>query len=253
MIALLIVCMPIAVQAKPIPMIWREYLGRYTKLSWVPTFVLYDPPGDGSYSEFTEAQTITSMIKYGGAYVGFEASGQTTQIWTVTTDCSTPSSERMSGVVAITLNQVWDLWEYDYPSRVVYKAILVSSTPTGGKMIWRFDELATQNLWVTDRTGTQGAYSAPRAVGANMTMSETFEYYCSNINVYGAGYFLNLVGFNFKIYIESQSVSSTKAEVSYTYHDSSANLVFNIESNYDINWVHSQPYYVDGISIWFDQ
>lgn len=229
LIILILAGLMLIVEAKPQPTIYKEYLGRHTKTSWIPTFVMYDPPGDGSYSKFTEQRTVTSYLKYGGAWTGFYASGETTKSWTVQTSYETPHDSRIHCVIAITCEQVWDLWMYTYPSRVLYKAILVSSTATGGKGIVSFDDLDEKDMWVDSLMGTQGDYRYRRYVSANCSMSDTLEYYWSNHVVFGAGYFLNLVGVGFSIYVEIKSKTSTKAEVLYHYFDSTGPLDFYLE------------------------
>jgi hypothetical protein len=67
------------------------------------------------------------------------------------------------------------------------------------------------------------------------------------------GFEVTIKGVDFSIGVQMQYASSVKTEVEYAYHSDSSSLDFHIESNYNVNWTSSQPHYVGGISIWFDQ
>jgi hypothetical protein len=236
------------------PLISREYIGRQTVISWVPAFVLYDPPGDGSYAKFTQTKTVTTTFSYGGTVPGYSVSGSTTQAWDISVSYSTPSNQRMHCVICGQFEQQWDVWYYESPISSWYTAALVPNTTVNlhGQGIFTFNELSANHLWVTDLTGVSGQYCWARHVGANCTLTNTFEYFSSNSVQPQVGYQIAPYGILFSIYVGTKTVNEQRFTVEYTYHSSNT-LDFFLESNYNINWDTEPPQSVNGIQIWFDR
>lgn len=235
------------------PLIWRELVGRVNVTSWVPAFVLYDPPGDGSYAKFTQSKTVTTTFSYGGVVPGYSVSGSTTQGWVISASYSTPSNQRMHCVICGQFVQEWEVWYCESPIHSWYTANLVRTVQNlYGQGIFRFDELSTYNIWVTNLIGVSGQYSWARHVGAECTMTNTLEYFSTNSVQPQIGYQIAPYGILFSISVGTKTVNEQRFTVEYTYHDSNT-LDFFLESNYNINWGTDPPQSVNGIQIWFDR
>jgi len=254
-INVLLVClaMTLPVQAGPQPLIWREYVGQQQVTSYVPCFVLYDPPGSGSYAKFTTSSSVSTGFSFALWAGGNGVSGGDTEGWSFTSTYQTDANSRKHYVVCNEYKITWDVWYVETPRRSYFTATCVGMAPTAGKALWSFNDLAAHNIMVTDLTGTTGAYHANRAVSAGGAMSDTIEYWSTLTVQIGCGFKFNAFGVPFEATVQVNFASTQKFQVYYYYYDSSVALDFDIESNYNIqNW-NNDPKPVNGISIWFSE
>lgn len=250
-IFLLISLLTLTTTIHPTNAIFIEYVGRTTKDSFVPYFILYDPPGDGSYSTFTESNTHSSKLTLTGK-IGFEkASGSWIQSWTTSTTYQTPDDDRSHFVVAKELRITWDVWHYESMVSEWYVAKYVSHIALSGAYFISFDDLDSYDMFVEDQTGNQGTYDHHIVVSSGGTISEEYEYLWTYSQPTWVGFEFALYGVQFGGGLSTQSDDSVEVEVTYTYHDDDETLDFYCESD-DNLWSGGDPWDVDGF-VWFDE
>ncbi len=242
-----------ATSVQPTAAVWVEYVGRITKDTWVPFFVLYDPPGDKSYARITETVMLHTKVKFGGGFGGSSVTGGFEGSMTVQTDYQTPDGERMHCVLACEFVLVWDIYYYITPSYSGYRAKLVSATSKDGQAIIRFDNLENFDILVEDQTGQEGEYGYHRHVGKNAAMTERFEYTWTRLYYTHLGIKFSFKYVEFTAGVSIESEDQRTFEALYHYESTEENLDFMLYSNYDINFESPPPNFVDNIQIWFSE
>lgn len=232
------------------PLYSRNYVGRETVLSHVPVFVLYDPPGDNSYAEYSESRELESDLKY-GAHFGFSVSGEETQTWTTSTSWATPDDERMHLVICMEVWQTWDVWCVITSWNIFYEAELVSSSYYT-ENAYRFDELDQYDIWVDNRIGDPGDWDEFVHLAKNSPRTDVYAYEVSSYAGVGAGYDINVKGIDFSVSVDYRSGTTTRWEVTYYQYNKQESLDYYQYSNFEPYWDDKEDETVSvDTCIWF--
>jgi hypothetical protein len=229
-------------------LIRRQFVGISTIESYVPIYIIYDPPGGGSYSEITtsgDAQVIASfegMIEnrvvkgVSDVELGFGMVGG-------------PKNERMHFVVCESLNLTWGLWHCCLGASEWYEAVL-NSTSRLGFGAFRFDNLANHSMWVEDLTGIPGSFSYRINVSSSQTESLVLLCNKSQFMDIRAGFNMTLFGIDFSVHV---FVNTGGREIMFTqtYSDMEENLSFILESEGALREISSGIIQIDDMLVWF--
>jgi hypothetical protein len=226
----------------------RQFVGMSTIESYVPIYILYDPPGGGSYSEITtsgDAQVIASfegmnenrVVK--GEYdvvLGFGMAGG-------------PRNERMHFAACELVNLTWGLWYCHLGASEWYEVVLDSTSHLGYGFL-RFDEFASFNIWVEDLTDTPGSFMYSVNVSSSQTESLILQYSQSQFIDIRAGFNMTLFDIDFSVRI---LVNTNGREITFTqtYSDMDENLSFLLESDGALREISPGTIQMDNMLVWF--
>jgi hypothetical protein len=226
----------------------REFVGMSTIESYVPIYILYDPPGGGSYSEITtsgdaqvtasfEGLTENRVVK--GVYdveLGFSMVGG-------------PENSRMHIAVCELLNLTWGLWHCYLGASEWYEAVL-NSTSRLGIGAFRFDNLTNHSMWVEDLTGIPGSFTYRVNVSGSQTESLVLLYSRSQFMDIRAGFSMTLFGIDFTVHV---FVNTGGREIMFTqtYSDMDENLSFLLESDGALREISPGTIQMDNMLVWF--
>ncbi len=227
----------------------RQFVGMTTIESYVPIYILYDPPGGGSYSRITtsgDAQVIASfegmnegqVVK--GVYdVGLGSSG-----------AGGPENSRMHFALCELLNLTWTLWHCYLGASEWYEAVL-DSTSRLGIGVLSFDDLANHSMWVEDLTSTPGSFTYRVNVSRGQTESLVLLYSGSQFMDIRAGFNMTLFDIDFSVRV---LVNTNGREITFTqtYSDMDEDLSFLLESNGDMREISSGTIQLDNLLVWFN-
>ena len=226
----------------------RTLLDRVTLSSWVPVHVLYDPPGNGSSAWLSVTGTGRQRVQFCSNSPGLRVIGSFTG--GVFGGVSTPENDRVHGIVAIGLNQTWEVYNCSLDDSQWYEAVLVAAE-NYGKGIFHEEGLASRNIWIENMIGTQGQHDCPWHVSPGDTHEVIFEYSGFEPTDTKAGYNITLYGMEFSIRV-MLSMGGRSLQTTYTFHDPSRPLNFRITSNGAIKYQSEGKYEYEGMLIWFD-
>jgi hypothetical protein len=165
--------------AKVTPSISRVHVGTGWQEEYLPTGVLYDPYGDGSYQSIQNTKTISISTDFSSTVGGVVADGSSQmsmtfqQSWasSALSDPAHLGPGKGDLIVGQLWNLTWDVWYVIIGCRPpvrYYEYNLVSSVKVGDFYVSRQD-LATQsngNTQVEDKTGQVGAYRNLEVISA---------------------------------------------------------------------------------------
>lgn len=226
----------------------RQFVGRTTIESYVPIYILYDPPGGGSYSRITtsgDAQVIASFDSMNedrvvkGVYdvgIGFSYVGG-------------PQNSRMHFVVCESLNLTWTLWHCYLGASEWYEAVLDSTSHLGLGSL-SFDNLANHSMWVENLTGTRGSFTYRVNMSGGQTQSLVLLYSRSQFMDIRAGFNMTLFGIDFTVHV---FVNTGGREIIFTqtYSDMDENLSFLLESDGALREISLGTIQMDNMLVWF--
>ncbi|MFX1416790.1 MAG: hypothetical protein ACFFC0_08250, partial [Promethearchaeota archaeon] len=130
----------------------QEMIGVTSTQSWVPVYVLYDPPGNGSNAELSPSGSGEMTIMFEGTTPDREVIGAHAGA-VVTGTFATSRELRWHGVVAIPLNQTWEVWRCSSGGVDWIEARLISWERLGSGF-FAATELEEYNIWIDNLTGT---------------------------------------------------------------------------------------------------
>ncbi|MFW9979778.1 MAG: hypothetical protein ACFFEJ_16980 [Candidatus Thorarchaeota archaeon] len=227
----------------------RELIGTTSVQSWVPTYILYDPPGELSYGRCYSYDTITIRLAGGDddimvdteftAYLGFGS-----------------FSTRLFGlghsINAPLLNQTWQLWKYTDGTREWLQAELINISNIGSG-IFGFDSSSYVNsrgMWVEDKTGEESSHSLEWFVAAGEL--EEITIVCTQREfVLLGGYLLHIFGYDIVLNI-SISITSPVTNT-YVLNNNMTSLSARLYSSGPIEQTDDGSYTTEGAFVWFDQ
>lgn len=245
----LVICLTILVMTpRPVSAVWREYVGTVTDRYAVPIFVLYDPPGESSYSEWQMTEQNTHGFEWTSEAV-VVVHGTHELTWKHTKAVGTPDNDRVHRVIYWEYELEWEIWYYITSSSSYYKLILTSQTEIGfGYYNFGSPKL---NGWVDNRIGEEGDWRKHRDFDAPTIAWEEFSYVYETKHKLGAGITVSYGGLSFKL--EALAIEETVKGWTATYHyEDDGALEFWINSDND--WSGSDPNWdLDGIGIWFSE
>jgi hypothetical protein len=213
-----------------------------------PEFVLYDPPGHGSYSEFTVGQSVGFGINYEflGGPVPIAVDGHASTSFTVSETWGTPADQQLGHrILVVELYQTWQLWYVSSPVYEGYKLKLVGSTYEG-ESAYTFSTLPS-DVWVTDMTGQQGTYSTHRGLPADTPYDVTYQYDQVSYTQIGFGVNIPIYGMTFKLKLQATISSGYTVSCHYHVFDHDSYISLYINSDVPLTGIPN----VGGIGVWF--
>jgi hypothetical protein len=228
----------------------RQLVGVSNVESFVPIYIVYDPPGNGSYSEITvanEGQVVASFrsveksLVVIGEYdvgLGFGSAGG-------------PKDERMHFVLCEELNMTWSLWHCQLFASRWYEAIL-ESTSSLGVGVLRFDNLAGFGVWVQDLTGISGPFMYNVSLSSNQTEKLTLSYNKAKFVDIKAGFNITLFDVDFVIHV-FVNTGTRRVLLNQTYFDMNEDLSFSLVSNGNMEEVSPGIVQLDDLLVWFNK
>ena len=229
----------------PPSFVQTELLDTSTIESWVPFFVLYDPPGSASYARFSMNGSEGIKMRFEGQASDFQVIGEFT-IRTSFSYAETPRSHFDSAILMMLLNQTWELTRYSFLGQEWVEANLVNYSILGHGM-FGFDDIDEHGVWINDLTNTTSEYSLELDVSTGTVETMTIECLGKVPQIIGAGYNVSLFGaeISISILVSPQNFPFT---ISYVFSNETTPLSFNLFSDTPIS---QEPYQTDGVLLWF--
>lgn len=232
----------------PILLTDRQFVGFSTVESYVPIYIIYDPPGEGSYSELTTSGDAQVIASFEGSNEDKIVKG----VYDVTLGFSMvggPRNERMHFAVCEEVNLTWGLWHCYFGASEWYEAVL-ESTSYLGYGAFRFDELANYSIWVEDLTGISGSFMYRINVSRDQTESLVLLHNSSQLIDNKAGFNMKLFGIDFSVHV---FINTNGREIIFTqtYSDTDEDLSFFLESEGALKDISSGTIQMDNILVWF--
>jgi hypothetical protein len=223
-----------------IPLISREYIGRGSQLELLPTGVLYDPYGDGSYQKIRSTTTISISTYFSSTVSGVVASGSSQismtfdQSWasSTLTDPSHLGPGKGDLIVGQVYNLTWDVWWVIvglHPWREYLQYNLVDSQKIGDFYFSRQDlaDLSHNMTGVEDKTGQVGAYRNLELISAGYHIEKSITYSWSGSITTGFDIDVSILGIQMvKLSYTITSVGTQTFTVTNHYYDSQSMLSF---------------------------
>ena len=227
----------------------RELMGTTVVYSWVPVYVLYDPPGALSYSECNGSSGPVTLRLQGMSDDIQVHSEYSTYIG----GFGAPDNERMHGIYAIGLSQTWQLWRYSDGTNTWLQVELANCSHLGDG-IFGFDETQYVNnrgMWVDNMTGNKSPFTLQWNLTSGISKEVTFECTQKDFVSFGAGYLVNILGHDFRINI-SISTEGTVTDM-YVFNNNMTSLDVQMMCNGPITQVSPNHYKADGVMLWFSK
>lgn len=229
----------------------RELVDTAEVESWVPVYVLYDPPGALSYgmcySNYTPVTLKLDGISGGiqvhseySTYMGFSAFG-------------TSLNGESHTILAALLNQTWQLWKYSDGTDTWLQAELINCSHRGDGG-FRFDNvnyINSRGMWIENKTGEQSPFTLQWNLTSGTTEEVTFECTQKEFVSFGAGYLIHIFGRDFRFNV---SVSMERSfNNTYVFNNNMTSLDVQMMCNGPITQVSPTFYKVEGALIWFSE
>jgi hypothetical protein len=228
----------------------QEMIGITSTQSWVPVYVLYDPPGNGSYAELSRGGSGQMTIRFDGTTAGHEVIGGYTGAVVMATFV-THDNLRWHGVVAVELNQTWEVWQCSSGNVDWIEARLVSCEGHGVGF-FAATELEGSNIWIDNLTGTSSPHRYEWSLAQGETIEATFSYSRAGFFQVGAGYNVSLLGFDFSVRVWL-NVGECSLVTSYVFSNSDGPLNLTVLSSGPITQLSEESFDIDGLLLWFDK
>ncbi|MFW9851001.1 MAG: hypothetical protein ACFFF4_17875 [Candidatus Thorarchaeota archaeon] len=229
---------------------WSEMVGyTYTTFAY-PIFVLYDPPGDGSYAKYEKISSSGigwDLELLGGPFpVAVDVDIDTT-FYTGSSVQTSDTIELDHAVICSHYMQRWELWFYMTPRTSFYRLKCVSNAVAGWGW-YGLDDLH-ETTWVTDKTGTEGPYTSSRHANGGQRGED---WYMTETNAHvgvGLGIKVTIDGLTFELVTHLTFDQGTSVKVTYSYYDTD-------DMDFYINSEMSLPLQIggslEGNCIWFN-
>ncbi len=228
----------------------QEMVGATSIQAWVPVYVLYDPPGNGSNAELSRSGSGEMTITFEGTLSGREVIGGYNGA-VITATFGTPDELRWHGVVAIPLNQTWEVWRCSSGSVDWLEARLVSCNGHGSGF-FTATEIEEYNIWMDNLTGTSSPHGHEWNLAQGGTAEATFTFSREGFFHVGAGYNITLLGFDFSVRVWL-NVRDCSLVTSYVFNNVDGPLNFTILSSGRITQLSDEAFETDGLLLWFDE
>ncbi len=229
----------------------RELIDTATVQSWVPVYIIHNPPGETSRSG-CRANYTPVTLRLEGMDDGI----------TIDTTFNTHIGSAWFGtgvgfdgylLNALFLEHAWSLWRYVDGTNIWFEAELDNSTYRGWAILGTDDAsfISEQNILVWDTTGSESQYALELVVPIGTTKEVTIEWTQSSFATLGLGYTLNLFGHDFQLNVSL----SVDVQITNTYllGNNMSALSTSMYCNGPITEVGNNHYHVDGALIWFSE
>ncbi len=226
----------------------RELVSTTSIESWVPQYVLYDPPGNGSHVTLKSNGSGVLKMRVKGESPSLLVSGEI-NTGLAFSHIQSPENEEVHSVVALLLNQTWEIWRYYHDGEEWLEAHLANYSRSGSG-VFRFENLNEKGMWISNRTGISSQYSLERNINQGDTSRVTLECLGTTSAPIGAGYNINLMGTDIRVNI-SVSLLNYSLLTSYVFNDATDSLNIRIFSDGPIMQISQNTYQTDGVLLWF--
>ncbi len=228
----------------------EELIGTTSIESWVPVHMIYDPPGNGSSSTVSLDGSGMMMARFEGITPGREVIGG--HIGTMITGwVETPRQARGHDVVAVALNQTWEVWRRARWGAEWIEARIIDSQYQGWGSFGQTN-IEDYSMWVEDLTGTSSIFQNDWSMEQGETVETTYN--CSRIGFYrvGVGYEISVFGYDFNISVWLD-LGGYSLVTSYVFHNSDGPLDFSLLSTGPITRISEERYTTEGALLWFSE
>jgi hypothetical protein len=231
----------------PYLFISRQFVGISTIESYVPIYILYDPPGGRSFSELSISGDGQVIASFEGRTVNRLVSGS--YHCTLGGGFAVAEIPRKHGVAFEMLNLTWYVWHCYFGTNEWYEAVLNSTSHLGAGMDW-FDEMDQFDIWTEDLTGTPGSFTYRVNISSSQTESLVLLYNKSQFMDIRAGFNMTLFGIAFSVHV---FVNTGGREIMFTqtYSDMEENLSFLLESEGALREASPGTIQMDNMLVWF--
>lgn len=228
----------------------QEMIGVTSTQSWVPVYVLCDPPGNGSYAQLTRGGSGPMTLRFEGTAAGREVTGGYAGA-VVSGGYATAHELRSHAVVAILLNQTWEVWRCSSGSVDWIEARLASCEGTGVGL-FAATELEEYNIWIDDLTGLSSSHRQEWSLAQGETAEATFTFSHAGLLQVGAGYNVSLLGFDFGVRVWL-NVRECSLVTSYVFSNFDGPLNLTVLSSGPVTQLSEEAFETDGLLLWFDE
>lgn len=226
----------------------RELIGTITKESWVPLFILRDPPSSGSNATIAFSYQGERNLIYDSRTSNLTVRGETTVDFLVGCRFHTSENDRIDYGIIAKLNQTWTIWQcYNYGNEWI-EAVLNSSQVIETEKQVPVDNLQEYGIWTTQPSSP---IASLRTAFHEEHQFFTFRYTGSRSNYLYAGYYVILLDYEFRVYVSLQ----LRNVAMFTYlriHNETGVHEFTIFSNGEITSGSNRKHICTGVIIWFE-
>jgi hypothetical protein len=221
-----------------------ELIGTCYLESHVPYFVLYDPPGNGSYAHLA-VNASRIRLQFEGQTDNLQLTGEFDTRLDIF-GAETPHDAYGNRVFVLDLNQTWELFHYSTFGKE-WNEIHLSNCSTLGEEIYSLSDLEGNGVWIDNLTNKISSYSLEWNVSQGSNEQATIECLPSDFRQVGAGYNISIFGTEIAITV-SESFQDNPFAVSYTFSNVSDPLHIQLFSDAPIT---QYPFKTDGLRLWF--
>ena len=212
----LFACLPL----RPAQGKYVEFVGTVTIKSWVPVYVLYDPPGGNSSARLTISAGVSWSISFDTDIARSEVDTGVLCVSTTTQWFETPRNAYEHIVVARKAAIEYNRYLVVTPRRSYYKLEYFNVTHLNEFSSFQFSELGNYGMYLErDLTSTPGPYSESVHIPSSSPSGYSFKI---NVNVWvrlGVGFKVKYSGTTFKAGVLIGQSTSESIEISHTYYD----------------------------------
>ncbi|MHA1927348.1 MAG: hypothetical protein ACTSV2_02080 [Candidatus Thorarchaeota archaeon] len=228
----------------------EELIGTTSIESWIPVHMMYDPPGNGSSSTVSLNGSGIMRARFEGITPGREVIGEYIGSM-ISGTYGTPDQARSHAVVAVELNQTWEVWRLARWGAEWIEARLIDYQNFGIGLLSQTD-IENRSMWVEDLTGTSSLFQKDWSIEQGETVEAT--YISSMIGFYRAraGYEINLFGYDFNISVWLD-LGGYSLVTSYVFHGSDGPLEVSLLSNSPITRISEERYSTERVLLWFSE
>jgi len=228
----------------------RELIDTTSIESWVPLYVLYDPPGNLSYGECYGNYSMVIIRLDGTSHSIVIDSEFTTHMGF--SSFSTLISGRGHAINALYLNQTWQLWKYSDGTRDWLQAEMANFSHSGDG-IFNFDSASYINrrgMMVENKTGEESPYFLEWTIPAGETEEITLEWIQKDFIPLGS-YMVHIFGRD--ILIDVSISITTPVTNFYVFDNNMTSLSTRLFCNGPIERIEDGYYRAEGVFVWFDR
>lgn len=223
-----------------------ELLGTYQVTTWVPVFVLYNPPGNES-SSFVDLGGSNITVQFQGHTSEFDVIGEYSANMGFGFGFGPGGGGATIRVGIFLMNQTWEVDRYSSMGREWTQANLRNCTVVAGYEVIKRSECSDYGIWLKDMTNTASNYSMDFNVGAGANKSISLDCLLDAPEPINAGYNITLMGVDvgMSVLISSQG---SPIPISCMFGDATMPLSIHLFSTTPIQ---QDPYSTEGALLWF--
>ena len=227
----------------------RQFIGSAAIESFVPVYIIYDPPGGGSFSELSTSGDYPIIASFSSRSENQVVKGACDAI-SVSVTVAGPKEQRAHFMVAVKLNLTWDVWHCYSGESEWFEVVLNSTSYEKGIGLISFDNLAQYHLWVEDLTGTAGPFMYEVDIAHNETHILELRYSRHQFVDIRAGFTMTIFGIDFSVCVFINTGSKT-IQFTHTYFDAEEDLSFCLESYGFLRNLYSNNMQIENLLVWF--